>query len=213
MLIALAILSIVLLGMIVRQNVLVKENRGLMTRERVRSATLERRQRRYEQTLRVLVDAVIVIGPDGLVESINEQAQSLTGWAEAEAVGQPYDQVYAIVTESGVHKGVYKNDSIGEALRTGVAPEKRSNLNLQTKDGRQVKIMEKVYPLHDDQDEVEGVLCFFRDMSRKEVQRAQIEELTFRDSLTGLYNRAYFEEELPRIDIPENLPLSIMVGD
>lgn len=213
MLIALAILSIVLLGMILRQNVLVKENRGLITRERVFSATQERRQRRYEQTLRVLVDAVIVIGRDGLVEYINEQAQSLTGWTEDEAVGQPYDQVYAIVTESGVHEDVQTNDSIGETLRTGVAPEKRSILNLQTKDGRQVKITEKVYPLHDDQNRVEGVLCFFRDMSRKEVQRAQIEELTFRDSLTGLYNRAYFEEELPRIDIPENLPLSIMVGD
>ena len=37
--------------------------------------------------------------------------------------------------------------------------------------------------------------------------------LTFYDSLTGLYNRAYFEEELKRLDTPRQLPLSLILGD
>ena len=37
--------------------------------------------------------------------------------------------------------------------------------------------------------------------------------MSFHDSLTDLYNRAYFEEELKRLDTKRQLPLSIIVGD
>ena len=41
----------------------------------------------------------------------------------------------------------------------------------------------------------------------------RIKTLTFHDYLTGLYNRAYFEEELKRLDVKRLLPMSIIVGD
>ena len=41
----------------------------------------------------------------------------------------------------------------------------------------------------------------------------RIKTLTFHDYLTGLYNRAYFEEELKRLDVKRQLPLSIIIGD
>jgi diguanylate cyclase (GGDEF)-like protein len=37
--------------------------------------------------------------------------------------------------------------------------------------------------------------------------------LSFHDSLTGVYNRAYFKEELRRLDTVRQLPLSILMGD
>ncbi len=37
--------------------------------------------------------------------------------------------------------------------------------------------------------------------------------ISYHDSLTGLYNRRFFEEELKRLDVPRNLPLSIVMGD
>jgi diguanylate cyclase (GGDEF)-like protein len=41
----------------------------------------------------------------------------------------------------------------------------------------------------------------------------EIKELALKDRLTGLYNRAYFEEELKRIDTKRNLPISFILGD
>lgn len=37
--------------------------------------------------------------------------------------------------------------------------------------------------------------------------------LSFHDSLTGLYNRAYFEEEMKRLDRERQLPISVIMGD
>ena len=49
------------------------------------------------------------------------------------------------------------------------------------------------------------------------IERKKTEEkfkhLSFHDSLTGLYNRAYFEEELERFNFPRYYPLSIVMLD
>lgn len=41
----------------------------------------------------------------------------------------------------------------------------------------------------------------------------QLHNLSMRDPLTGLYNRRCFEENRSRIDIPDNLPLSVIFAD
>src|SRR3989304_8907803 len=41
----------------------------------------------------------------------------------------------------------------------------------------------------------------------------KVKYMSFHDSLTGLYNRPYFEEELKRLDNKRHLPLSIVIGD
>lgn len=43
--------------------------------------------------------------------------------------------------------------------------------------------------------------------------REDLKELSYRDKLTGLYNRRYFEEKLKELDREENLPLSIIMAD
>ena len=42
---------------------------------------------------------------------------------------------------------------------------------------------------------------------------ARIRHISFHDNVTGLYNRAFFEEQLSRLDTPRQLPLSILMGD
>ena len=41
----------------------------------------------------------------------------------------------------------------------------------------------------------------------------RIKYLGYHDSLTDLYNRAYFEQEMERLDVKRNLPFSIIIGD
>lgn len=57
-----------------------------------------------------------------------------------------------------------------------------------------------------------AVVTFIDITSRKRTEREVI-YLSYHDSLTGLYNRRFFEEELNRLDTERNLPVSIIMGD
>ncbi|MBM3702172.1 MAG: diguanylate cyclase [Actinobacteria bacterium] len=63
----------------------------------------------------------------------------------------------------------------------------------------------------------EGKLIAIESILHNISERKKMEErlsyMSFHDSLTDLYNRAYFEEELKRLDTKRQLPLSIIIGD
>ncbi|MGI5920447.1 MAG: CHASE4 domain-containing protein [Syntrophomonadaceae bacterium] len=54
---------------------------------------------------------------------------------------------------------------------------------------------------------------YFFDITQRKQAEDEIRFLSFHDKLTGLYNRAFYDKELDRINSPENLPLTIMVAD
>ena len=53
----------------------------------------------------------------------------------------------------------------------------------------------------------------WRDISERKQIEDKMEYLSYHDQLTGLYNRRFFEEELSRLDVERNLPLTIIMGD
>lgn len=52
-----------------------------------------------------------------------------------------------------------------------------------------------------------------RDITEQKQAEDQIRYLSFYDDLTGLYNRTFFEEELTRLDIEKQYPISIILSD
>jgi len=58
-----------------------------------------------------------------------------------------------------------------------------------------------------------GAVVTFMDITNRKKAETEIAYLSYHDSLTGLYNRRFFEEELIRLDIERNLPISIIMGD
>ena len=51
------------------------------------------------------------------------------------------------------------------------------------------------------------------DITNRIERENKISYLSYKDQLTGLYNRRFFEEQLRRLDNPRNMPLSIIIGD
>lgn len=68
------------------------------------------------------------------------------------------------------------------------------------------------YPQYRDGEIIGAVVTFMDITSRKKAER-DIIHLSYHDALTGLYNRRFFEEELFRLDVERNLPISIIMGD
>ncbi len=51
------------------------------------------------------------------------------------------------------------------------------------------------------------------DITERKLAEERIRRITFHDSLTGLYNRRYLEEEMERLDRREQFPLSLIMAD
>lgn len=68
-------------------------------------------------------------------------------------------------------------------------------------------------PLINEDGEVWGVVGISRDMTdRKELEK-KLTIMSYTDKLTGLYNRAYFEEQIKKLDNKMYYPLSLIMGD
>ncbi|MGQ9473195.1 MAG: sensor domain-containing diguanylate cyclase/phosphohydrolase, partial [Candidatus Caldatribacteriaceae bacterium] len=59
----------------------------------------------------------------------------------------------------------------------------------------------------------DATLFSLMDITEKKRDEELIQYLASYDSLTGLYNRGFFEKEMQKLDQPDNLPLSIIMGD
>ncbi len=68
------------------------------------------------------------------------------------------------------------------------------------------------YPQYRNRELVGAVITFFDITTTKRIEN-EIAYLNCHDSLTGLFNRRYFDEEIQKIDIEKNLPISILMGD
>jgi diguanylate cyclase (GGDEF)-like protein/PAS domain S-box-containing protein len=61
--------------------------------------------------------------------------------------------------------------------------------------------------------QVETLMLIARDVTERREADAHIRYVSFHDNLTGLYNRAYFTEEIKRLDTRRSLPMSFIIGD
>ena len=61
--------------------------------------------------------------------------------------------------------------------------------------------------------EITGAVVTFMDISERKQKEAEIQYLNCYDTLTGLHNRRCFEDNRAKIDIPDNIPLSVIFAD
>ena len=91
--------------------------------------------------------------------------------------------------------------------------EKPFEARFKKKDGSKIWAEVSSRVVYDEAGNPSGYEGTVRDITRRKEAEKKIKYMTFHDSLTGLYNRDYFEEELKRLDTERQLPLSLIVGD
>ena len=131
----------------------------------------ERNEARLAVTLRSIADAVIATDDEGRVTVLNTVAQALTGWPEAEAIGQPIARVFETVDErtrrptpSPMTRAVANQDV---ALSTHAV--------LMARDGRDIPIGDSAAAIRSADGTLLGIVVVFRDVTAErdaERQRA-----------------------------------------
>ncbi len=79
-------------------------------------------------------------------------------------------------------------------------------------DGTELVVEYFSYPQYNG-DKIVGTVVTFYDITDRKIWERQKARSEFRDALTGVFNRLYFEREIAKLDVQENLPISVIMGD
>ncbi|PYS73987.1 MAG: hybrid sensor histidine kinase/response regulator [Acidobacteria bacterium] len=130
-----------------------------------------RQQRKwFEVTLASIGDGVITADEDGKVTMLNPIAESLTGWQNADATGQPLEKVFHIVNEDT--RAEVENPAL-RAIKEGVIFGLANHTLLITKDGKEISIDDSGAPIKSG-GEMLGAVLVFRDITaRRRAEQAR----------------------------------------
>jgi two-component system sensor histidine kinase VicK len=126
-------------------------------------ATLEREKAKDEAILGGIGDAVFAIDTDGKIILFNPVASEITGFTDAEAIGQPYEKVLQFQYE-GKNK---KNDVFIREALSGKRTQMSNHTVVVRKDGEKVAVADSAAPLLDENGKVAGVVVVFRDVTQE----------------------------------------------
>lgn len=172
-------------------------------------AVLNAEKERLRITLQCIGDGVIATDELGQVTMVNGVAEALTGWLAADALGQPAAQVCPLFDESGAAL----ENPVQRALSTASRVLMGESAVLRSRDGQHIAVNGSAAPILDSAEAVTGVVLVFRDVTEEKKRQQEITYLSYHDALTGLYNRAFFDEELRRLNTDRQLPISVIMGD
>ncbi len=145
------------------------------SRERAAAAVYEQREL-LQATLVSIGDGVIATDGNGQVTLLNNVAQSLTGWAQDNALGRPLTQIFNIVNE--VTRQNVQNPAL-RALQEGIVLGLANHTILISRDGVERPIDDSAAPVRTTTGKITGAVLVFRDITeRKRVERQLARLLT-----------------------------------
>ncbi len=164
-----------------------------ITERKAAELALAREREKALVTLHSIGDAVITADAGGCVDYLNPVAAALTGWTPEAAAGRALAEVFRLVDEASgapaLHAALRSLDAQGPGAAVG------QGALIDRHDHRRA-IEHSVAPIRDARGRVFGLVLVFRDVTERRRLDRQIAHAATHDSLTGLVNRAAFEERL-----------------
>ncbi len=124
-----------------------------------------------DEIITSMINALIVITPEGTIKTANRAVQVLLGYTEAELVGQPVNVLFAADT--------FEEVGFDEIVETGVS--RSIETKYRAKNGHHIPVSFSASVMRDERDQIQGIVCVAQDISK----RVEME-----DSLRKV-NRAY----------------------
>ncbi|MGM0452455.1 MAG: sensor domain-containing diguanylate cyclase/phosphohydrolase [Thermodesulfobacteriota bacterium] len=176
-----------------------------ITEKKQMEAALRRNEHEFRTLVESSPDIILRIDRDMRYVFVNATYERITGISREQFIGRSN-------RELGMPKKL--SEQWRQAVKKAIAS------------GREVKIefsfsglfgkrffWGNIIPEYSGSGMVESLMMVARDITERKQAEDHIRYMSFHDELTGLYNRAYFEEEVRRLDNERALPLSFIMGD
>ena len=163
---------------------------------------LFKNEKKYRIVLDQAFEMILLCELEGSILEVNEITCKSLGYKEKELIGQ---NIRLFISDRTIN---YLNDVIAsDATINNFELTER----VLRKDGSRFvgDIKCKIIGI----DSETYLLFTIHDVAEEIKQEEKIRFLNFHDKVSGLYNKAFFEEELKKLDLGINLPISIIMGD
>ena len=145
-------------------------------------------------TLQSIADGVITTDLNGAIDYMNTAAEKLSGLSLSVVEGKHAYQIFNFLSED--HDKVNQYDPASECLETKRPIYGSRTISFINHEGRELKLDNVTSPIRNRSNEVIGTVMVFRDMTEAHQLEKKLEYQSNHDTLTGLTNRAAFEERL-----------------
>jgi diguanylate cyclase (GGDEF)-like protein/PAS domain S-box-containing protein len=151
-------------------------------------------------------NAIVITDRDGTIEWVNRAFTLLTGYTSTEAVDRNLrDLVQPDQQESANYKQLWKTILAGEVWH--------GQITNRRKDGSTYPEEQTITPLRNKSGKITHFIAVKWDITDRKQAEEELRHLSIHDSLTGLYNRNFFMEEMARFERGRNFPVSIVMAD
>ena len=160
---------------------------------------LKESEKKYSSYIENAPDGVFISDNKGQYIEVNKAAVNITGYSKNEILQMTIGN---LLTKEFMQTGL---NHFKRLVENGFSDEL---MQFKHKDGSKRWLDVSAVKLNDNR-----FLSFVKDITDKKRMEDELAHQNFHDSLTGIYNRRFFEEELKRLDTQRNFPISIIMGD
>lgn len=164
-----------------------------MTEIRNLTEALHEEKERLHITLDSIGEAVVCTDQGMKITFMNPVAEKMTGWANTIALNQPVNQIIKLT--NGVNGPEIENP-IEYSLNNLPYSSLNESMVLHHRDGQHYDIHVSVAPLKTLEGKIVGAVLVFQDVSESRAMIRKLSHSASHDNLTGLPNRANFENQL-----------------
>lgn len=173
---------------------------------------LKRKLQQQESKIQMLSQAVeqapapvMITSLNGSIEYVNAMFSRLTGYQASEVLGRNPRLLKSDLTPAETYNELWTTILDGR--------EWKGELANKHKNGSIYWEVVKICPLRDADKNTTGFLKVSQDITERKQHEETLQYMGTHDPLTGLFNRAYFDAELQRIEAGRDYPVSIVMAD
>jgi len=167
---------------------------------------LQRNIDKLQSALDSIPTSVFYLDSDQRFIKINQALSKLFRLPAASILGKTLSEIFPNLPPDQLSHFIQDNAAVmlsGNPRRSMIEP-------IPTSRGRRWVQTDRM-PYRDDKGNKNGLVCLAIDITDIRETEEKLWYLSFHDVLTGFYNKAYFEEELLKLDGSRQLPISIIM--
>jgi len=165
---------------------------------------LEKQKAYAQQLFDESEDGIALLDNNNIIRKVNSSFTKIFGYTQKETKGVKIDEL--ITPRNREKEGNNLSNQVIKGHRI------KKEVIRKTKNNKKIYVSLHGIPIKTEEDQI-GIYAVYRDITKRKKEERKIQQLSFHDQLTGLYNRRYFEDTIKRLNNSRKLPIGVITAD